>query len=132
MIPGWPYSFVAMLEPGRTSWTAVLDAARLGPDDDTAAVTATQLGDVVRRLIDAGQHVPGDPDILIVADAGHDLPRLALLLADLPVTVLGRLRPDRVFYRPAPPRSPTGGDVPHGTGLRSGSPTRPPGTPKTW
>ena len=26
MIPGWPYSFVAALEPGRTSWTAVLDA----------------------------------------------------------------------------------------------------------
>ena len=31
MIPGWPYSFVAALEPGRTSWTAVLDAVRLGP-----------------------------------------------------------------------------------------------------
>jgi hypothetical protein len=25
MIPGWPYSVVAALEPGRTSWTAVLD-----------------------------------------------------------------------------------------------------------
>jgi DDE superfamily endonuclease len=34
MIPGWPYSVVAALEPGRTSWTAVLDAIRLGPDDD--------------------------------------------------------------------------------------------------
>ena len=31
MIPGWPYSFVAALEPGRTSWTAMLDAVRLGP-----------------------------------------------------------------------------------------------------
>ena len=30
MIPGWPYSFVAALEPGRSSWTAVLDAVRLG------------------------------------------------------------------------------------------------------
>src|SRR5205807_5337365 len=28
MIPGWPYSVVAALEPGRTSWTAVLDAIR--------------------------------------------------------------------------------------------------------
>src|SRR5499427_733678 len=26
MIPGWPYSVVAGLESGRTSWTAVLDA----------------------------------------------------------------------------------------------------------
>jgi hypothetical protein len=31
MIPGWPYSFVAALEPGRSSWTAMLDAIRLGP-----------------------------------------------------------------------------------------------------
>jgi hypothetical protein len=30
MIPGWPYSFVAALGPGATSWTAPLDAARLG------------------------------------------------------------------------------------------------------
>ena len=40
MIPGWPYSFVAVLEPGRTSWTLPLDAVRLRPDDDLAAVTA--------------------------------------------------------------------------------------------
>lgn len=31
MIPGWPYSVVAALETGRTSWTAVLDAIRLEP-----------------------------------------------------------------------------------------------------
>jgi hypothetical protein len=31
MIPGWPYSFVAALETGRTSWTALLDAVRLRP-----------------------------------------------------------------------------------------------------
>src|SRR6266516_4658024 len=42
MIPGWPYSVIAALEPGRTSWTAVLDAVRLGPDDDEAAVTAAR------------------------------------------------------------------------------------------
>ena len=29
-IPGWPYSFVAALESGRTSWVALLDAVRLG------------------------------------------------------------------------------------------------------
>ena len=43
LIPGWPYSFVAALEPGRTSWTALLDAVRLGPADDATAVTAEQL-----------------------------------------------------------------------------------------
>lgn len=28
-IPGWPCFFVAVLEPGATSWTAILDAVRL-------------------------------------------------------------------------------------------------------
>ena len=55
MIPGWPYSVIAALEPGRTSWTAVLDAVRLGPDDDVAEVTAAQVRGVVTRLIKAGR-----------------------------------------------------------------------------
>ncbi|GAA1988484.1 hypothetical protein GCM10009754_78180 [Amycolatopsis minnesotensis] len=40
MIPGWPYSVVAALETGRTSWTAALDAVRLLPGADVAAVTS--------------------------------------------------------------------------------------------
>src|SRR5688500_753403 len=51
MIPGWPYSIVAALASGRTSWTAVLDAVRLGPHDDVTAATASQLREVVTRLI---------------------------------------------------------------------------------
>ena len=47
MIPGWPYSFVVALEPGRTSWTLPLDAVRLGPADDATEVTAAQVRDVV-------------------------------------------------------------------------------------
>jgi hypothetical protein len=105
-IPGWPYSFVAALEPGRTSWTALLDAVRLGPTDEATAVTADQLRAVVARLIEAGQWRPGDPHILIVADAGYDITRLAFLLADLPVELLGRLRSDRVLRLPTPPRPP--------------------------
>ena len=38
LIPGWQYSMVAALEEGRSSWTAVLDAVRLGPDDDAMAI----------------------------------------------------------------------------------------------
>ena len=96
LIPGWPYSFVAALETGRTSWTAVLDAVRLGPTDDATAITATQLRSVVDRLIIAGHWQPGDPDIVIVADSGYDITRLAYVLADLPVELVGRLRSDRV------------------------------------
>src|SRR4051812_43425301 len=84
LIPGWPYSFVAALEPGRTSWTAMLDAVRLGPADDPTAVTARQLRAVLDRLITAGQWKPGDPSIVIVADSGYDITRLAYVLADLP------------------------------------------------
>jgi hypothetical protein len=106
MIPGWPYSVIAALEPGRTSWTAVLDAVRLGPDDDAAEVTAAQVREVVTRLIGAGHWHPGDPAILVIFDAGYDVPRLSFLLSDLPVQLLGRLRSDRVMQLPAPPRPP--------------------------
>ena len=106
MIPGWPYLVIAALEPGRTSWTAVLDAVRLGPDDDDIAVTAAQVRDVITRLITAGHWRPGDPHMLVIFDAGYDLTRLAHLLAGLPVQVLGRLRSDRVMQLPAPPRPP--------------------------
>ena len=89
MIPGWPYSVIAALEPGRTSWTAVLDAVRLVPDDDETEVTAVQVRDVVARLIAAGHWRDGDPAIMVVFDAGYDVTRLAWLLADLPVELLG-------------------------------------------
>src|SRR5438477_448739 len=84
MIPGWPYSVIAALEPGRTSWTAVLDAVRLGPDDDETEVTAAQVRDVIARLVAAGHWREGDPAILVVFDAGYDVTRLAWVLADLP------------------------------------------------
>jgi hypothetical protein len=106
MIPGWPYSMVAALEPGRTSWTALLDAVRLGPGDDETAVTAAQLREVVERLRAAGHVQDGDLPVLIVFDAGYDVTRLAFLLADLPVELLGRLRSDRVLYFPPPPQPP--------------------------
>src|SRR5215831_1432087 len=106
MIPGWPYSVIAALEPGRTSWTAVLDAVRLGPGDDEAAVTAAQVRDVITRLTGAGHWHAGDPAILVIFDAGYDVTRLSFLLSDLPVQLLGRLRSDRVMQLPAPPRQP--------------------------
>jgi hypothetical protein len=74
MIPGWPYSFVVALETGRTSWTAVLDSVWLEPGADLAAVTTAQLRDVVVRLIAAGQWKAGDPEVLVVMDAGYDAP----------------------------------------------------------
>ncbi len=127
MIPGWPYSVVAALEPGRTSWTAVLDAIRLGPDDDEAEITAGQIRDVITRVIDAGHWREGDPPVLVIFDAGYDPMRLAYQLADLPVEVLGRLRSDRVLHFPVPAASPAPTAGHPGTARSSPSPTRPPG-----
>lgn len=104
MIPGWPYSFVAALEPGRTSWTAILDAQRLRPDDEDTTVAADQLRAVVEQIIAAGHWQDGDPEIWIIGDTGYDGPRLAFLLADLPVRLLVRARSDRVMHFAAPPR----------------------------
>jgi hypothetical protein len=120
LIPGWPYSFVAALGPGRTSWTMPLDAVRLGPADDATGVTAAQVREVVRRIAAAGHWRDGDPDILVIFDAGYDLTRLAWLLRDLPVEVLGRLRSDRVMYFPAPIRLPgtNGRPLRHGAALK--------------
>ena len=68
MIPGWPYSWVVALEPGRTSWTLPLDAVRLGPADDATEVTAAQVRDVVMRIIAAGHWREGGPPVIVVLD----------------------------------------------------------------
>jgi hypothetical protein len=122
MIPGWPYSFVAALGPGATSWTAPLDAVRLGPDDDDTAVTAAQLREVAGRLAAAGAWNQGDPDIIVVLDSGYDVIRLAWLLADLPIVVCARLRSNRVMYRVPPPKPPhlPGRAREHGTAVKCG------------
>jgi hypothetical protein len=124
MIPGWPYSVVAALEPGRASWTLPLDVARLGPADDVTEVTAAQVRAVVAGLVEAGHWHDGDPDVLVAFDAGYDLTRLAWLLTDLPVEIMGRLRGDRVMYFPAPPRVPGANGRPsrHGAALRLADP----------
>jgi hypothetical protein len=119
-VPGWPYSFVAALGPGASSWTAPLDAVRLGPDDDDTAVTAAQLREVAGRLAASGAWHPGDGDIIVVLDAGYDVIRLAWLLAGLPLVLCARVRSNRVFYRvpaPKPPHMP-GHPREHGTPLR--------------
>jgi hypothetical protein len=105
-VPGWPYQLVAALESGPTSWTALLDARRLHPAEDTTAVTAAQLRAVLARLRAAGHWSPGDPPMLVVLDAGYDVCRLAFLLADLPVELIGRIRADRVMLTALSPPAP--------------------------
>lgn len=124
MVPGWPYSMITALEEGSTSWTAPLDVARLPPGTDETAFTAEQVRGLLERLITAGHHHDGEPDIVVVVDAGYDSPRLAYLMGDLPVQVVGRLRSDRVLYGPCEhqPPSATGRPAKHGAPLRMVAP----------
>ncbi|MEU2249086.1 transposase [Streptomyces sp. NPDC019224] len=97
-VPGRPYSFVAAVEPGRTSWTTVLDAVRVRPGDDLTELTADQIREVHARLTRSGHLDQDDPELLVVLDSGYDATRLAWLLADLPVELVARVRSDRVYY----------------------------------
>ena len=118
-IPGWPYSFVAALGPGASSWTLLLDAVRLGPGDDAADVTAAQLREVAARLIAAGRWQAGRPGhhhrdgrrlrpgAAGLAAAGPAGPSLgALVRSDRVLLPAGAARDPRVPGRRARPRRP--------------------------
>jgi hypothetical protein len=98
-IPGWPFSFAAGLEWGATSWTALLDAVRIGPDQDATQVTVAQMARVVARLAATGS-LAGRPAPVFAFDSGYDLTRISHLAAQQgpAVQVLGRVRADRVYY----------------------------------
>ena len=121
-IPGWDYSVAVALESGASSWTLPLDIVRIAPDEDATDVTATQIRELIGRLDAAGQLREGDPPVLIVLDAGYDLPRLSWLTRDLPVQLLGRLRANRVLRaRPDQPAH-TGRPARHGPEFRFADP----------
>jgi hypothetical protein len=130
-IPGWPYSVLAVLESGRSSWTAPLDAVRLAPGEDATEVTAGQIRDVVARLRAAGQFADGDPPVLVVLDAGYDVIRLAFLLRDLPVHLLARVRGDRVFHTRPESYAGTGRPGRHGPAMKLDDPTTRPAPAQT-
>ncbi len=130
-IPGWPYSIVAALESGRSSWTLPLDAVRLVPGQDATEVTATQIREVFGRLQAAGQWCQADPPVLVVLDAGYDVIRLAFLLADLPIRLLGRVRSDRVFHAPASGYAGNGRPGRHGPAMKLEDPATWPAAEQT-
>lgn len=86
------------------------------PHEEDTALAARQVRSVVERIIAAGGWLEGDPQIWIVADTGYNGPRLAFVLADLPVRVLVRARSDRVmrFSAPARRRGQRGRSARHG------------------
>lgn len=133
-VPGWPYSFAAGLEWGATSWTALLDARRLMPDDDATSVTVTQVARVTAHLAAAGR-LTGRGAPLFVFDSGYDLTRISYLAASqgLEVQVLGRVKTSRVYHAPPVQRPRHLGGRPrrHGTQFKLADPATWPGPDAT-
>jgi hypothetical protein len=95
VVAGWRYQWAAELTLAADSWTAPLDARRIRPGEDATDATVGQIRDLAGRL-------PPGPAPLFVLDAGYDPIALGHELRDDPVSVLVRLRGDRVFRRRPP------------------------------
>ncbi len=130
MIPDRPYSFVAVWEAGPTSSDGVAGRGGSGPGRRPDRGRCRQIREVVNRLREAGHQAPGDANIRIVLDAGHDVTRPAFLLAGLPVVVPGRVRTDRVLRSARTPTTTRQHLIAHpDTGPSSLCPTQPPTPP---
>jgi hypothetical protein len=98
IVAGWSYQWIAQLSFSADSWTAPLDARRIGPKEDTTTATVEQVKELVARL----KETAGVP--MFVFDAGYDPIALTAGLAQTRAQELVRIRGDRVFYRDPSPR----------------------------
>ena len=122
IVAGWSYQWISQLSFSPDSWTAPVDALRIGPTTDATDATIGQ----VRRLCESlGPQRGAAP--LFVFDAGYDPVALGAGLADVDAQVLVRIKSDRVFYDdPGPRRGPTKGRPPrHGRRFKLSDPRSP-------
>ncbi len=90
---GWPFLVLAGLEWGPTSWTAPVDAVRLGPVDTLTGQTLAGMRRVLAGLAARGRaETPG-----FVFDAEFDLMAFSHELAGQ-AHIVGRLRANQVFH----------------------------------
>src|SRR5918992_3845159 len=92
IVAGWAYQFVAQLNFVRESWTAPVDLRRVHPEQETNALAAEQIGELLGGG-PVGSDVP-----LFVFDAGYDPVKLQRALEDRPCQILVRLRAGRRFF----------------------------------
>jgi hypothetical protein len=106
IVAGWCYLWIAGLSASTDSWTAPLYAHRLAVDDNTNTVAAAR----VRALLPRLGRLPVAP--LFAFDAGFDPVQLTVGLSDVDVQIVVRIRDDRKFFTPPPPRRPGQGGRP--------------------
>ena len=85
-----------LLPQQASSWTYVLDQARIASHQSAIEVAATQL----RQLL---PHLPSCP--IVTTDRWYACAPFLLATADLACDKLLRVKSNRVFYRPAPPKT---------------------------
>lgn len=130
---GWPYAVLAGLEWGPTSWTAPVDATRLGPSDSLTEVTLAQIGRVLAGFTTAGR----TETLGFAFDADYDLMAFSHALSHalshagggadggagggVPrVHIVGRLRSNQVFHADPEPDPDPDPDPEGGQGRRQG------------
>ena len=93
---GWKYSTVTVLPEKPSSETFILDQQRISSDKTDIQVAFEQLKEIVPKL----SHRP-----LVLLDRGYISLWLWCQLSALPLDVLGRLKCNQCFYKPAPPHT---------------------------
>lgn len=94
---GWKYSTVMVLPEKPSSWTSIVDQQRIPSDKTDIQVAFQQLQQLVPLF---------STRLLILLDRGYDCNWLWCKCSGLPIDLLGRLKGNRCFYKPAP--APTG------------------------
>jgi DDE superfamily endonuclease len=93
---GWQFSTLVVLPPQPSSWTYVLAQTRIESSQSAIEVAAAQ----VRRLL---PHLPSRP--IVTSDRWYACAPFLRATADLACDKLLRVKSNRVFYRPAPPKT---------------------------
>lgn len=102
VVPGWAMQWVAQVATGpagKDSWAGPVDVRRVGTADNANEIAAVQIGDLAEQL----RTGTGMGPVLFLLDVGYCPIYLTQHLPD-GVQILVRLRGDRVFFAPAPPR----------------------------
>jgi hypothetical protein len=125
-LPGWPYSLLAGIQWGSSSWAGPIEARRLRSGEEHTDVTTGQITGLLKDLTATGKWQPGDPPPLVLLDAGNYATDLTCALAGHDVQLLVRLRTTRVFYPGPPPRRPgqMGAPARHGAEFSCSGPAR--------
>lgn len=98
--PGLVISSIVLLpnEPGQGTW--VLDTRRVTSQDLATGVAARQLGEVVFLLVKKGLRP------IVIGDRWYACAPFLKGMAEVSASCLLRVKRNRIFYRPAPPRIP--------------------------